>query len=31
MRDVFEIAKTPASFKAAYASAMSWLVDAVRT
>ena len=31
MIDVFEIAKTPASFKAAYASAMSCLVDAVRT
>jgi hypothetical protein len=31
MRDVFEIAKIPASFKAAYASAMSCLVDAVRT
>lgn len=31
MRDVFEIAKTPASFKAAYAGAMSCLVDAVRT
>ena len=31
MRDIFEIAKTPASFKAAYAGAMSCLVDAMRT
>ena len=31
MRDVFEIAKILASFKAAYASVMSCLVDAVRT
>ena len=31
MRDVFKIAKIPASFKAAYASAMSCLADAVRT
>ena len=31
MRDIFEIAKTPASFKAAYAGAMSCLVDVVRT
>ena len=30
MIDVFEIAKTPASFKAAYASAISRLADAVR-
>ena len=31
MRDVFEIAKIPASFKAASASAMSCFVDEVRT
>ena len=31
MIDIFEIAKTPASFKAAYASAMSFLADPVRT
>ena len=31
MRDVFEIAKALASFKAAYTGAMSCLVDAVRT
>ena len=31
MIDVFEIAKTPASFKAAYESAMSCLADALRT
>ena len=30
MIDVFDIAKTPASFKAAYASAISCLADAVR-
>ena len=31
MRDVFEIAKTLASFKAEYAGAMSCLVGAMRT
>ena len=31
MTDVFEIAKTLATFKAAYAGAMSCLVDAERT
>ena len=31
MRDVFEVAKTLASFKAAYTGAMSCLADAVRT
>ena len=30
MRDLLEIAKTLAAFKAAYAGAMSCLVDAVR-